>query len=512
MTLINKLKQLSSKIDGLVETRGIERVPPEHREITAYKDLVNLYLQVVGFWFSAAGGLSSMSSFILGPLLFGLDFISSLTIGLLGMWLGCLIAAYCAIMGPQSGCRQMVTARYLFGVHLVKFIALVSICGVLGWSVVNAVVGGEILSSISNEAIPLWVGILLISVVSYIVATLGIKQVLKVEMYFSIPVFITFFLMYIATGANYREALYAYKTPTTESTLGAKLSFFSLCYSITSTWGSITSDYYILFPERTRKRNIFMITLVCLAVSTTFVGVIGTMIASIAMTNENWGDEYEKFGMGGLLFKSFDKWNTGFAKFLVIILLLSLISNNIINTYSAAFGIQLASRRLSKVPRYIWAFVVNVIFLVIALVGRDHFSTILGNFLPMIGYWISIYFAILLVENVVFRRKFLHLYTKEFPNKEEISKLDHMIFLKHLKIRYNWEVWNDFDKLTYGIAAIVSFACSVGVVAASMSQTYWEGPIAKKLDGGDIAMWLSMGVSFIVYPPVRYWELKRFGK
>jgi len=87
-----------------------------------------------------------------------------------------------------------------------------------------------------------------------------------------------------------------------------------------------------------------------------------------------------------------------------------------------------------------------------------------------------------------------------------------MIFLKHLKIRYNWEVWNDFDKLTYGIAAIVSFACSVGVVAASMSQTYWEGPIAKKLDGGDIAMWLSMGVSFIVYPPVRYWELKRFGK
>lgn len=228
MTLITKLKQLSNRLDGIVESRGIERVPPELREITSYKDLAHLYLQVVGFWFSAAGGLSSMSSFILGPLVFGLDFISCLTIGLLGMWLGCLIAAYCAIMGPQSGCRQMVTARYLFGVHLVKFIALVSICGVVGWSVVNAVVGGEILSSISNEDIPLWVGILLISVVSYAVATLGIKQVLKVEMYFSIPVSITFFLMYIATGTNYQKTLYEYKTTSNESMLGAKLSFFFL--------------------------------------------------------------------------------------------------------------------------------------------------------------------------------------------------------------------------------------------------------------------------------------------
>ena len=41
---------------------------------------------------------------------------------------------------------------------------------------------------------------------------------------------------------------------------GNWLSFFSLCYSITSTWGTIASDYYILFPENTPDWEIFAIT------------------------------------------------------------------------------------------------------------------------------------------------------------------------------------------------------------------------------------------------------------
>ncbi len=89
--------------------------------------------------------------------------------------------------------------------------AQISICGVLG-SVVNLLVV-KLLSSISNETIPLWVGILLISDVScYIVATLGIEQVLKVGITSSI-LFLPYILMYIATECQLqREALYAYKT------------------------------------------------------------------------------------------------------------------------------------------------------------------------------------------------------------------------------------------------------------------------------------------------------------
>ena len=65
-------------------------------------------------------------------------------------------------MGPRSGCRQMVSGRFLFGWWFVKLVALVAIIGVMGWSVVNSVVGGQILSSVSDDKIHFGPGSLLL--------------------------------------------------------------------------------------------------------------------------------------------------------------------------------------------------------------------------------------------------------------------------------------------------------------------------------------------------------------
>lgn len=129
-----------------------------------------------------------MSSFYLGPLLFELGLRNTLISGLIGELLGCAIAAYCSLMGPRSGCRQMVGARFLFGWWFVKLVALVGIIGVMGWSIVNCVVGGQILTSVSDNKIPLWAGIVIIAGISLIVAIGGIKQLLRVETLLSLPV------------------------------------------------------------------------------------------------------------------------------------------------------------------------------------------------------------------------------------------------------------------------------------------------------------------------------------
>ena len=107
--------------------------------------------------------------------------------------MGCFIAAYCSLMGPRSGCRQMVSGRFLFGWWFVKLVALVAIIGVMGWSVVNSVVGGQILSSVSDDKIPLWAGIVIIAAISLIVAIAGIKQLIRVEAFLSIPVNCAFY-------------------------------------------------------------------------------------------------------------------------------------------------------------------------------------------------------------------------------------------------------------------------------------------------------------------------------
>lgn len=528
--IVNKASWLSKKVDAMgVESTGIQRISPYERGTSKRQ-----FFHVAGLWLSATGGLSSMSSFLLGPLLFGLSFRESLASSLISVTIGCLIAAYCSIMGPQSGCRQMVTARYLFGWWFVKFVALASIIGVMGWSVVNSVVGGEMLAAISNDKVPLWVGIVIVTVLSFLVAIFGIKQVVKVETYLSVPVLTAFLLLYISSSDKYSLVdTYVSKGTLDSATLkGNWMSFFSLCYSITATWGSITADYYILFPEDTPYVQIFCLTFFGTFLPTCFVGVLGLLLASVAMSYKPWAEQYDAHGMGGLLWAGFQRWN-GFGKFCVVVLVFSLVSNNIINTYSAAFSIQLSSVFCAKIPRWFWSIVCTIVYLVCALVGRNHFSTILGNFLPMIGYWISMYFILLFEENIIFRRYFLHLYTKEFPpitdgmeksepigSSKELEKSSvtniHLLKRRHKETmhNYNWDKWEDYEVLTHGYAATFAFVVGVAGVVVGMAQAYWIGPIAAKFGeyGGDVAMWLSMAFSGVVYPPCRYLELRKFGR
>ncbi|KAL6449552.1 LOW QUALITY PROTEIN: TPN1 Vitamin B6 transporter TPN1 [Candida maltosa Xu316] len=384
----------------------------------------------------------------------------------------------------------------------------------MGWSVVNSVVGGQILASVSDDKIPLWAGIVIIAGVSLLVAIGGIKQLLKVETLLSLPVNCAFLLLYVCASQKFSYLTWEDAIDDKPTIKGNWLSFFSLCYSITSTWGTIASDYYILFPENTPDMEIFAITFFGIAIPTTFVGVAGLLIGNVALTYQPWGDAYAKLGMGGLLHEAFRPWGAG-GKFLLMVIFLSLISNNIINTYSAAFGVQLAGRGLAKIPRWLWAIVLTAVYLICALVGRNEFSTILGNFLPMIGYWISMYFIMLLEENSIFRTdRCKHLFVHEFAKDDSEESEEIRIIGTPIRKNqhYNFRIWNDISRLTHGTA---SFIIGATGAAVGMSQTYWIGPVARRIGGeygGDIAMWLCMGFSGLVYPPLRYWELKKFGR
>lgn len=509
-------KRFSDKLDSLgVEARGIERIQPYERAVNKRKQ----FITVMGLWLSACGGLSSMSSFYLGPLLFGLGLKNTAITGIVGMTLGCLVAAYCSLMGPRSGCRQMVSARFLFGWWFVKLVCLVSIIGVMGWSVVNCVVGGQILASMSDEKVPLVAAIVIIAGVSLCVSIGGIHYLLRVEAFLSLPVNFAFLMLYVVSSRKFEYLLNADAPNVDHDTVkGNMFSFFSLCFSITSTWGSIASDYYILFPEDTPDIQIFSLTFFGIWIPTTFVGTAAILIGNVALNYTPWGEAYATMGMGGLLNEAFKAWGGG-GKFLLILIFLSLISNNILNTYSAAFGVQLIGIPLAKIPRWVWAIVLTAIYLVCAIVGRNKFSDILGNFLPMVGYWILMYFIMLLEENTIFRsHRFHHLYTEE---NEDIAASAHKIdgpvglYKKRPNVFYNFAIWNDYTRLTQGLAATLAFLFGAAGAAVGMSQAYWVGPLARKVggeEGGDIAMWLCMGFSGVVYPWARYVELKKYGR
>jgi purine-cytosine permease-like protein len=87
----------------------------------------------------------------------------------------------------------------------------------------------------------------------------------------------------------------------------------------------------------------------------------------------------------------------------------------------------------------LWTFAGVIVYVVAAVAGRDHFSTILNNFLLCMGYWFTPFFVVIFSEHLVFRRQV-----------------------------YDLENWANRKALPLGIAAFFSFAC--GVVMAIMGM------------------------------------------
>ncbi len=497
----NKLKSWYEKYG--IEERGIERYPNDERK----KGALRSFLDVLAIWVSVTGGLTSMSSFFLGPVTFGLSLKNSLISGILGCCVGSLLAAYCATMGPRSGLRQLTNARFLFGWWFIKFIALISVVGNLGWAVVSSVFGGQILAALSDGKVPIEIGILIIAIVSVILAVFGIKQLVKFEAWLSIPILIAFLLLYISSGSMITSDKAVNFQPTSESHItivGNSISFFALSYSVTATWGCCASDYYIFMSSQTNRWSTYWITFLGICLPTLFVAVIGIYLSNCASAYSEWHTEYDTYGLGGILLSAFKPWKGG-GKFLLVILYFSLITNNALNTYSMAFMVQVFSHLFLKVPRFGWSILIAIIYFVISVVGKDHLSTLIGNFVPMLGYWITIYITLLFEENLIFRNKrFFPILSDREENSGEYMDGE----------TYEWKNWNHKPSLTNGYAAIVAFA--VGAVGAvlGMAQVYYVGVIGRLVGdfGADLGLFLCCGFSGIVYPFLRFIELKKYKK
>ena len=140
-------------------------------------------------------------------------------------------------------------------------------------------------------------------------------------------------------------------------------------------------------------------------------------------------------------------------------------------------------------PRYLLAFVVSAVFLPIAIVGADHFYSALANFLYILAYWTAIYIPPICIEPLVFRRP--------------VSRKT-----------YPLEAWNDPKKLPIGYGAIAALVVGVPLIAAGMSQHWWNGWIARQIRGGegDIAWEITTAAVTITYTGVRYLERKYTGR
>jgi purine-cytosine permease-like protein len=249
----------------------------------------------------------------------------------------------------------------------------------------------------------------------------------------------------------------------------------------------MAADYYCHFPASTSFWKVFGLTFWGVVIPTCFSVIIGACLgnAAVSAAYPPYADAYENHGLGGLIATVYHP--SGWSKFCLILLTFSVLGNNIAINYSSGLSMQLLGHYFHAVPRLFWSLLFVIVVAVLAIAGQQHLSTVVSNFVSLLGYWTVSFTIILALEDQLFRKK----------------------------SGYNLVAWDQPAKLPYGIAAILSLL--TGYLAGGvtgMAQTWYIGPIAARFGefGGDVGIYLSAVFTLMVYPPLRMLEKRYTGR
>ncbi|KAI6799223.1 hypothetical protein KC367_g2545 [Hortaea werneckii] len=478
--ILSKLRSWESAMDRKlgIESEAIDRKLPDERQPMTWASQLGMAL----LWASGTMNLSCFSTGFLGWQ-FGLSLKQSILIVIFASLLGGAVSAFSATLGAATGLRQISISRYSMGWWPNKVVAALNVIQQLGWSAAGCITGGIALVAASDGSIPIAVGVIIIAIVSLVVSFAGLKMILIYERYAWAIYLVIFLIIFGQTGR------YADNSPTDlagADLSGQVLSLIAVVYGSSASWCTIASDYYVSYPVNVSRVKVFFFTTLGISIPTSIGMVAGCVVSSALNNRPDWNDIYENQGLGFLLQEALYPY--GFAKFLLVLLVLSGINCNIINTYSAAISCQQFARPFARMPRFVWTILCFGVIVALSLAGRKQLQAYLENFLSMLGYWCTSYFVILFCEHYIFRKG-------NFAN-------------------YDLEGWNDPKRLPVGVAAFCAFALGVVMWIMGLVQTWYVGPVGARIgsSGGDVANELTLAVTAIAYVPFRYLELKYIGR
>ncbi|MEJ2633482.1 MAG: cytosine permease [Acidihalobacter sp.] len=457
-------------LDSGIEARGIERVLPHERTHVSVIDNFTM-------WLSANMVISTVALGALAIPVFGLGFWDSLAVIVLFNMLGVLPVAYFSTLGPRLGLRQMTIARFSFGWHGAKIMALFNVAACIGWSAVNVIVGSQIITALSKGAVPVWASILVIAALTTAVSVYGYRYVHRYERFAWIPMAVIFFIVAASTHGQ----MGIVPTPAWNMAhIASLVSFGGAIYGFATGWSSYAADYSVNQPEHTPASKIFWLTFFGVTIPCILLETVGLGLTTVSAFGKAANE-----GGGALLAAALHPLG-GLGEFLLLLLALSVIANNIPNDYSLGLSIQVLGRAFHKVNRAVWTFLGAVVYIVIAIFAAAHFNATLENFLLMVAYWLSPWTIILILEHFIVRRG-----------------------------QYNLDSWNEARHLPVGWAAIVSMALGLFGVYLGAAQLLFVGPIAGLFNppyGMDVGFELGLVFAAVSYLILRPIELRKHAR
>lgn len=476
----NILQKIAYSLNA--EVKGIDRISEEERNP---KEGV---LNAASMWFSANMVIASLALGMLGGGVLGLSFWEAVLTIIFFNLLGLLPVAFFSTFGPEFGLRQMILTRFFLGDIGSRIFAFINCVACVGWGAVNIMVSAQLLHMINpgHHQLPPFVACIILIVCTIAVTFFGYKAIHLYEKWAWVPNFMVFLVLIarLKISGNFSAGEFT----SGSTTAGGVLSFGGAIFGFASGWTTYAADYTVYIPKHYSKLKIFLGLIVGLAFPLIFTMILGAAIVTGVEKDAVWAEYYDKYQNGGLIFAVLSVNSVGgFGQFCCVILAMSTVSNNIPNMYSIALGAQSFYSKFAVVPRAIWTIAGNFLTLAICIPAYYHFESVMDNFMNIIGYYLSIYIAMSLSEHFIYRKGFGG---------------------------YNPDDWNDKKKYPIGFAALFGFCCGVAGCVVGMDQTWYVGPIGKKIGeyGGDIGFELALSFSFIGFNLVRPFELKYFGR
>ena len=233
--------------------------------------------------------------------------------------------------------------------------------------------------------------------------------------------------------------------------------------------------------------------------------MLGATFAAAAPFVPEWQEGFDNGNNVGGLVQAVLAPAGGFGKFLTVLIALFIPSACAPTMYTFASSFMTIHAWFARIPRYVYTVISEAMYAVllshwaldrrthhaccrlipVAIVGATHFYTTFVNILNVIGYWSTVFAAIVLVEHFVFR--------------------------KNDWTRYDLSQWNKPGGLPLGVAAIFAFLCACGLIVPCMSQVWYVGPFANA-GSGDIGVIVGFFLAALLYPVYRAIERATAGR
>ncbi|TRX98841.1 hypothetical protein FHL15_000183 [Xylaria flabelliformis] len=454
-------------LDAGVEENGIKPVPVEKRTNTQYNNLFTVF-------FTGLLCILPLPTGILATTVFQLSLRdASLTI-LFFSALCTTAPAFMGCGGYKTGLRQMIQARYSWGLYIVTILLVLNAATVTGFSIVAAIVSGQTIAAINPGNVSVTVGIVIVILASFVLSLLGYRVLHIWERWQWLPNLI---VITITVGVGGKHLANQQEVPA--ATASQVLSYGGLIAGYFITFGGTASDFSIYHDPKAPLRKVF--TYIYLGMFTPSVPllILGAAMGGAVPVVAGWSEAYESYGTGGLMAVMLEPAG-GFGKFVLVLLALSVIGNIGISMYPVALNLQMLVPPFTKVPRFLFTLAVTILMIPLSIAASRAWEESLENFLAVIGYWAGFFDAVLIEEAVVFRRL----------NWDS----------------YDHSIWNVGRKLPSGIAALAASLLSLGLVIPGINEVWFVGPIAKTT--GDIGFELAFFGAAFFYLPLRWLEIK----